>query len=524
MYLKCDLPYHIVVVRNKFKILCLLVFFLSAFLLVVVPGSVKAEEEVITAGSCGDESIPYVDAEVTLPAVTYDVYVKLGMRGQQAAVTAYGWQGIEDGNCQTIGSTQATGDIWTRIGSFTPPYQEGGDDGILIQLTSAAFSDEPTANRPAVMLVEQANPVCRPVVECEVSIAGQPGYVRPNGIALGSNSLSVVRVFDPAGDALVKVRYYVDDRLAYELPDLQPFDTRYATYANQKLSRAVEYESGQVIVLPDTISSPDTVEIRDVLFRIYQGYRAWVWFLVVCAGLYIILTVFGPLIHRFGHYIIWRHGHNARLASEGVFGHPHKSTGPLRGWRYERYERRRAMLGYASLALSAIMIAGTLVVLFVSFVGVVYRIDGESMESTIHDGSLRLVNKVPVNMAMLNKSEYVPRRGQVVVMQAIYGVSDHPQRPDDPDTIIKRVIGLPGERIVITNGSIKVYNSEHPEGFNPDKGSPWEKTMHIDEAESRIDLTLNSSEIFVSGDNRPVSADSRFNGAINVRHIIGPVL
>jgi type IV secretory pathway protease TraF len=69
-----------------------------------------------------------------------------------------------------------------------------------------------------------------------------------------------------------------------------------------------------------------------------------------------------------------------------------------------------------------------------------------------------------------------------------------------------------------------VYNADSPEGFNPDLDSPWESSMYPDTSQGRIDLTLGSSEIFVSGDNRPASADSRFNGPLNVSHIIGPVL
>ena len=94
--------------------------------------------------------------------------------------------------------------------------------------------------------------------------------------------------------------------------------------------------------------------------------------------------------------------------------------------------------------------------------------------------------------------------------------------------IIKRVIAFPGERVVVKDGKLTVYNQEHPEGFNPD-----ESTRKSDQdgpkkyTAGEVDMTVPEDEIFVAGDNREGthSYDSRYGlGTIPYCRIIGPVL
>ena len=146
------------------------------------------------------------------------------------------------------------------------------------------------------------------------------------------------------------------------------------------------------------------------------------------------------------------------------------------------------------------------------------------MESTLQTDDKLLINKIPQSWAMMNSSEYVPKRGQVVIFHKLKGELILEEEPDSEQTyVVKRVLGLPGERVVINNGVITVYNKENPVGFNPDIKSNWEPNYHIG-SEDNIDLTLSRSEIFVIGDNRPESIDSRSNGPIQLNQIEGKVL
>lgn len=129
-----------------------------------------------------------------------------------------------------------------------------------------------------------------------------------------------------------------------------------------------------------------------------------------------------------------------------------------------------------------------------------YRVFGSSMYPTLHDGDRLIISKVGKTAASISNKKFEPKRGNIVVFTS----------PKDKSMqLIKRVIGLPGERVVVKNGTITVYNTEHPDGFNPDKGTDYENA--IPKSTSEIDTTVPKGHIFVSGDNREGSnsLDSR---------------
>ena len=159
--------------------------------------------------------------------------------------------------------------------------------------------------------------------------------------------------------------------------------------------------------------------------------------------------------------------------------------------------------------------------LSIAFVFQSYAVDGPSMEITLNDKDRLLVWKVPRTWARVTNNQYVPNRGDVVIFEQI-GLSEYGQ--DDNRQLIKRVIGLPGERVVVKDGTVTVYNDEHPEGFQPDKTLPYSKLTTIPYTSGNIDRTLADNEIFVCGDNRPDSLDSRTFGPITTDQIVGKLL
>jgi len=110
----------------------------------------------------------------------------------------------------------------------------------------------------------------------------------------------------------------------------------------------------------------------------------------------------------------------------------------------------------------------------------------------------------------------VPKRGQIIIFNqaGLFDASGSSEK-----TLIKRVVALPGERVVVKDGLITVYNAEHPKGFNPDKSGLY----HISASQSPgdTDTTLDSDEIFVCGDNRTNSEDSRIFGPVKVDKVVG---
>jgi signal peptidase I len=81
---------------------------------------------------------------------------------------------------------------------------------------------------------------------------------------------------------------------------------------------------------------------------------------------------------------------------------------------------------------------------------------------------------------------------------------------------------LPGDRVVVKNGSITIYNNEHPEGFNPDAGLDHGDAVSVTPGD--VDLTIDEGEVFVCGDNRVNSLDSRSIGTVQSKDIIGKLV
>lgn len=128
-----------------------------------------------------------------------------------------------------------------------------------------------------------------------------------------------------------------------------------------------------------------------------------------------------------------------------------------------------------------------------------YKVFGSSMFPTLHDGDRLIISKLGKTGSRLRGKDYVPKRGDVIVFV-------DPQRSGLQ--LIKRVIGLPGERVIVKDGKLTVYNSQSPNGFNPDDAN-YGHTLPKTSGEN--DITVPQKSLFVSGDNRAGSnsLDSR---------------
>lgn len=170
-------------------------------------------------------------------------------------------------------------------------------------------------------------------------------------------------------------------------------------------------------------------------------------------------------------------------------------------------------------ALSTILIiiaAPIIAVLLTAFVFQSYEVDGPSMESTLQHKDRLIVWKVARTWARITDQPYIPNRGDVVIFVK-YNLVESGQSEDKQ--LIKRVIGLPGEHIIVRDGKITIKNKEYPNGFNPDTNSEW--ADNADYSVGNIDIVIPKGELFLMGDNRANSLDSRSFGTVPANDIVG---
>lgn len=184
-------------------------------------------------------------------------------------------------------------------------------------------------------------------------------------------------------------------------------------------------------------------------------------------------------------------------------------------WRVSLH-RRNYWLGALTHVFSIIVVAFILVFIFTIIILQPYHVRGSSMEPTLQEGDRLFILRLGKITANIFGTDYVPKRGEIIIFH----------NPGKNDKWIKRVIGLPGERLVIENNKITIYNQEYPRGFEPNFNlDPPLPDFPL--SEPRLDRTVNQGEVFVLGDNRlpGQSDDSRGPiGNIPVEDIDGVVL
>ncbi len=166
----------------------------------------------------------------------------------------------------------------------------------------------------------------------------------------------------------------------------------------------------------------------------------------------------------------------------------------------------------------AILVAAPVVALLLTaFVFQSYEVDGPSMETTLQNSDRLIVWKVPRTLSRLTHHTYVPHRDDVVIFvkHGLYESGGTQEKQ-----LIKRVIGLPGDRVVVQDGHITLFNAAHPDGYNPDLNHDFSENI-APITTGNIDLIVPKGEVFVCGDNRTNSLDSRSFGTISASDIVG---
>lgn len=183
-----------------------------------------------------------------------------------------------------------------------------------------------------------------------------------------------------------------------------------------------------------------------------------------------------------------------------------ESNEPRSGTTEERISDR-PKAGIFRELLQFIIIVLVIIIPIRFFVAQPFVVVGESMLPTFTTNEYLVVDELSYKFE-------APERGQVIVFKYPYATEEN----GDAKYFIKRIIGLPGETVIIKNDTVTIKNADHPDGFvlnEPYTSAPTDTTMTT---------TLGLNQYFVMGDNRPESFDSRSWGPVDKNLIVGKAL
>lgn len=163
----------------------------------------------------------------------------------------------------------------------------------------------------------------------------------------------------------------------------------------------------------------------------------------------------------------------------------------------------KKVLEFVMDILETVTFVGSLFIVVYLFIVQPNEIRGASMDTTFHNGQYILTNKLAYKFGQ-------PDVGEIVVFQS----------PDNQDIdFIKRIIGIEGDRIMVRNGQVFLNGNPIPEEYAQKPTTLVEGGFLVD----GIEVTVPPGHVFVMGDNRPRSSDSRVFGPVPLQNVIGQV-
>jgi signal peptidase I len=168
--------------------------------------------------------------------------------------------------------------------------------------------------------------------------------------------------------------------------------------------------------------------------------------------------------------------------------------------------------------LETVLPALLIVLVVNAFLAQATRVEGQSMEPNLHNNQRLVIEKISYRF-------HSPRRGDIVVLKSpnwvpipfeqrvvawCYALLSRDSTVHVPDPLIKRIVGLPGEMIAIHDGHVYINEQILVE--------PYIQQATFGDVPAHV---ISSGCVFVLGDNRGASNDSRSFGEVALADIIG---
>lgn len=164
----------------------------------------------------------------------------------------------------------------------------------------------------------------------------------------------------------------------------------------------------------------------------------------------------------------------------------------------------KSILNFVMDILETVVFVGSLFIVVYLFVAQPNQVKGTSMVPTFEDSDYIFTSKITYKMRPYH-------RGDVIVFKS----------PGNPDIeYIKRVIGIPGDSVMVQDSEVYVNGRQLVEPYISAKTNLWDGGF----SKNGVPVKVGNGMLFVMGDNRPRSSDSREFGPITQESVIGQVI
>lgn len=463
-----------------------------------------------SGNNCFDQLGKTYESTVILNKGEYDIYVKSDKDVQQSASKVF-IRDFEGNICDDLGPTETGNKTWSKVGNIVID----GDKTIrsfALQVSKNKSGND--GHSPTILLNPLVGSICPNPNNCTINFDKKSFQPQPQKISLNSDNLKVglYAGFDLSNE-IKEVVYSMDGKPEYIKKEILDFDTRYITPGNHVLGTTVVFKDLQVLSRLENFEQG--VSAKSYLYPIIYGHKN---VLNLLCLIFLIITLALGLFFIFrkkDKKIVWRESHIMTRFRQKIETEEQKD---------KRMRAAKTEQGTTKNKKIAAVIATSFVLLFLAIgyiVGVIF-VKGVGMQPSIKESAIRGLFKFPVLLSKITGDIYVPSRGQMIVLKIDENNLFDETFATQENYFVKRVIGLPGDRVMIKDGQVKIINHDFPKGFNPDENVSWGGA--IKPTDSRyIDITLKDDEIFIAGDNREQSVDSRLYGPIKVNTVAGRV-
>lgn len=484
---------------------------LSAVMLLLTLLTLPMKADGQGAETCGGTDTTQASAYVPVPSGEGPIYARAG-RTEDAVRAQLYFQAIGPdsmGQCILLGEQILTTEAWKPIGQARS--LTGQKSGNLILALSTSDYSQAGASSPMVVFAS-ATPPCKLAADCKVTYQGKEFNLSPRKLSMSTDTLRVGQLLPIADETVQEVIYSVDGRQVHKSNQLEEFNTRYVPGGKHLLERTVVLASGQSLSDSREYEHGALGEPFYLLTSSYNRFSKIFNFAGILLGLWLVWILgftAAKLIHRRRQ---WRLNHIAGLRNATS----KRTRGLLDGSTMDAIRGH-----YKAVAIGTGLLASLW--LGYSFVLSSFIVDGASMYPTLEDRSRHPLFILPATVGKVTGAGYTPDRGKIVVVKKAEHNLFDTALTEQASYVVKRVVGLPGDRVVVRDGVIRIFNADHPEGFVPDEEYDWIRDRTGSEY-FRTDVILRDNELFVVGDNRDESIDSRFYGPVSTSDVVGTML